>query len=220
MRAIGVMLTCILCMVVLACSGSSGAPEVPVGAVCVAGQSVFCAGSGGCAGGQACKSDGSGYGDCVCGAAGSDGGLVGSGNDASSPGADAGSGSDADPQADGATDNDGSVEADGALACVPSACPAGGQCTVPVCSNGSCSLSYAAEGATCTGGKCDAQGRCQICGGDGKACCPGQTCDFGFGCDNTTNTCFACGQASQVCCPGAKQCLHSNLFCASDNTCK
>lgn len=38
-------------------------------ALCVPGQAIACAGSGGCAGGQVCSEDGASYGECVCSAA-------------------------------------------------------------------------------------------------------------------------------------------------------
>jgi hypothetical protein len=53
--------------------------------VCTPGASVACVGTGGCAGGQVCKADGSGYGACNCGAA--------SGSASGASGASAGSGS-------------------------------------------------------------------------------------------------------------------------------
>ncbi len=42
-------------------------PSPPPAAVCAAGATQECVGAGACAGGQACKPDGSGWGDCDCG---------------------------------------------------------------------------------------------------------------------------------------------------------
>jgi hypothetical protein len=64
------------------CSSSTDAAKT-----CAAGASVACIGPGGCAGGQACKSDGSGYEACSCGGPRADGGGDGA--------ADGGTGNDA-----------------------------------------------------------------------------------------------------------------------------
>lgn len=53
----------------LACGG-----ETPVTATCVTGQSIACAGNGGCSGSQVCKSDGT-YDTCSCGQP-TDGGIT------------------------------------------------------------------------------------------------------------------------------------------------
>ncbi len=52
-----------------ACPGSEQPPKA-----CIPGRSVACVGPGGCAGGQVCRADGTGYEACVCGG-GSDGGA-------------------------------------------------------------------------------------------------------------------------------------------------
>jgi hypothetical protein len=86
-----VLLGAVGAMVVAACGSSSnggngGTPDaggdVSMAMTCTPGQSIACVGSGGCSGGQACTSDGSGYGACEC-AAGSDGGdaSTGTGSD-------------------------------------------------------------------------------------------------------------------------------------------
>jgi glutathione peroxidase len=70
----------LLCLMGVACghSGSSPTtnPAADANTLCMPNQSIACVGSGGCAGGQVCKSDGSGYQPCNCGSvvdAGSDG---------------------------------------------------------------------------------------------------------------------------------------------------
>ena len=57
------LLGALVVVVAAACSNSSGS----AGPTCAAGQSIACVGIGGCAGGQVCAADGSGYGACVCG---------------------------------------------------------------------------------------------------------------------------------------------------------
>jgi hypothetical protein len=52
----------LFCVVLSACGGSSAPARV-----CAAGQSIACTGPGGCASGQVCKADGTGYEPCVCG---------------------------------------------------------------------------------------------------------------------------------------------------------
>jgi hypothetical protein len=44
-------------------------PAASAGPVCVAGTTQACVGTAGCAGGQACRPDGTGYGPCDCGTA-------------------------------------------------------------------------------------------------------------------------------------------------------
>lgn len=56
-----------------ACGGSDSETELFEGGdggssgACVPGQSVACIGPGGCEGGQVCREDGTGYGECDCG---------------------------------------------------------------------------------------------------------------------------------------------------------
>jgi hypothetical protein len=69
------------CWILAACGGRSPLTETE-GNTCTPHQSVACVGAGGCAGGQACNDQGTGYLDCNCG----DGGAV-----ASNAPADAGS---------------------------------------------------------------------------------------------------------------------------------
>lgn len=78
----------------LACGGSSetATPDASTNA-CVPNQSIACVGPGGCAGGQACKSDGTAYSPCDCGshpdAGPNDGGPGDSGPGTDSGGTDA-----------------------------------------------------------------------------------------------------------------------------------
>ena len=58
---------------------------------CVPGASIACVGPAGCQGGQACKSDGTGYEACVCGG-GTDGGVDSGGGSSGSAGASGGGG--------------------------------------------------------------------------------------------------------------------------------
>jgi hypothetical protein len=50
---------------------SAAAEPAPKASACVPGASTPCTGPGGCAGGQACLADGSGYNPCDCGGSGS-----------------------------------------------------------------------------------------------------------------------------------------------------
>lgn len=80
-----VLAAVIASVVVLAACSDDDPPATQQ--TCVPGASVACVGAGGCAGGQACKADGTGYAECVCGAAANDGGDVSTpdGGDASPP---------------------------------------------------------------------------------------------------------------------------------------
>ena len=54
--------------IVIALGAACGSSEVtPPAKACIPGQTLACVGANGCASGQACKSDGSGYEACVCG---------------------------------------------------------------------------------------------------------------------------------------------------------
>lgn len=64
------------------CSSDS-TPEPTTGKACTPGTTQACTGPGACVGGQACLSDGSGYGACACGT----GGSAGSGGGAGAGGA-------------------------------------------------------------------------------------------------------------------------------------
>jgi len=62
---------------------------------------------------------------------------------------------------------------------------------------------------------------CQPCGASGQACCAGNTCNTGLGCDDAPDmgggrTCVACGGLDQPCCgsnmPATGTCS-TNLEC-------
>lgn len=57
--------------------------------------------------------------------------------------------------------------------------------------------------------------QCQLCGGQGQACC-GTTCNSGYSCQN--QVCSACGGLSQPCCAGLS-CSATGTTC-SGGTCK
>jgi hypothetical protein len=59
----------VLAVLLLATSVAAGC-DTPDGKACIPGQSSQCAGPHACEGYQVCKSDGSGYGECLCGDAG------------------------------------------------------------------------------------------------------------------------------------------------------
>ena len=61
---LGVFVGAVVIVLGAACGGSEVTPSAKV---CTPGQSLPCTGVGGCSGGQACKSDGSGYDACACG---------------------------------------------------------------------------------------------------------------------------------------------------------
>jgi hypothetical protein len=71
MRRFGLLLP----LIFAACGGDDSGPPGGAGGspgsdgavhACVPGQSIACVAPGGCSGGQRCKSDGSGYEDCIC----------------------------------------------------------------------------------------------------------------------------------------------------------
>src|SRR5262245_51437266 len=71
-----------LLLALTSCGGSSPSSKVDAGrdapmTACTPGQSIACVGPAGCAGGQVCKADGSGYEACDCGSGGR-GGVGGS----------------------------------------------------------------------------------------------------------------------------------------------
>jgi hypothetical protein len=101
-------LAAVPCAIALACGSSSNSGNG--GGTCSPGQSIACVGVGGCAGGQACNSDGSGYGPCLCGSPGGDASQDGASQEASDAQSESASGDAAgDVAGDTAADADGSA---------------------------------------------------------------------------------------------------------------
>src|SRR5262249_55630252 len=122
-RWVGIPALGSILLALTSCGGSSpssardgGKQDVPTTFLCTPGQSIACVGPGGCAGGQSCKADGSGYEPCDCGGS--------STPDAATDSADGGSN-------DGASGD----SPDGAATCDPlsppgqQGCSAGQKCT-------------------------------------------------------------------------------------------
>ena len=63
LRSVAVVTLTLAALAVVALPTACSAKDV-----CTPGQSVACTGPGGCAGGQVCAADGTGYGACACGA--------------------------------------------------------------------------------------------------------------------------------------------------------
>lgn len=85
-----VVLAGIAAVVVVLAACSDETDDASTAMACTPGASVACTGAGGCAGGQVCKADGSGFDTCVCGA-GADGGSSGSSGSSGSGPTDSGS---------------------------------------------------------------------------------------------------------------------------------
>lgn len=103
------------------------------GPACVAGSTQACVGPGGCAGGQACLPDGSGFGECDCGAdAGADAAVDASTDASSDASFDASldvSIDAPDATADAAADADGGPDPDECDPLANSGCGPGEKCT-------------------------------------------------------------------------------------------
>lgn len=152
MRLWAGVLSCVLLLA--ACSGSDDAGLNGISAattavpVCTAGEAIACVGPGGCAGGQVCAQDGSGYGVCECGKApdpqgGSSSGSTtldsgspdtgssssgGSSSGGSSSGGSSSGGSSSGGSSSGGSSSGGSSSSSGST-CVPKTCQQlGAQC--------------------------------------------------------------------------------------------
>lgn len=127
-----------LLFVLSACGDDDGGPA----RVCDPGATQTCVGVGGCAGGQACNADGTGFGACDCG----------SDLDAApDPDPDAG------PEPDGGPLDTGPVDAGPTGPCNPVAetgCPTGERCVWVRHAEGTGELSCVPDGTVAEGGEC------------------------------------------------------------------
>jgi len=155
---------------------------------CTPGESKACVGAGGCSGGQACLSDGTGFGPCDC-AGGMDGG----------PGTDGG------PLPDGGPDA-GPIGDAGFPACNPVAqtgCKVGERCTWWITSDTTGQFTCFPEGTVPTGGPCTLA--------DAGAMTSLDDCVHGSAC--VGGTCQLLCTESPDSCPAAYSCeLYSGLF--------
>ena len=166
-------------IVFIACGSSSSGGNG--GTSCAPGISQSCVGAGGCAGGQVCKQDGSGFGACDCGS-GSDGGS----HDGSAQ--DSSGGMDATPESggsDGTADGSGDAGGDGS-----NACNSGADCTtcgdnvscVACCETAhmSGSMMYLAALSACacvSPGSCMIECKNELCVGQLMFPAPNSPCD-------------------------------------------
>ena len=145
------------------CSAESRAHDSGVTRVCEPGRSVACIGTGGCAGGQECLADGTGYGLCACG------------SEIDASGADAASDVDAATTCDCIdADPEDCVEA----VCIGTTCsdsplPYGTGCRGGNCSGGACCFGCRSPDGCFSGDIVTA------CGGYGAVC---QNCEDGNPC--------------------------------------
>lgn len=226
-----------------ACSSDEDSSSKAGATACVPGVSTACTGPAGCAGGQVCREDGSGYGPCDCGSA-----------------QDAGADQHA---ADGAPDSasDASHDSSDASAACDPPCGTGEQCCAGACVSltslqhcgacnepcdpalaSACELDADAGTATCrcgpfpacpSGHACVANGSAMVCanlstdpkncGAPNAACADGEICSSGA-CACGTGS--ACG-SDQACCGGtcvdiqtdADNCGGCNIACRAGENC-
>jgi len=184
---------------------------------CTPGQSIACVGPAGCAGGQACKADGSGYEPCNCGGSTGDGssgnagngGSGGAGGSGGTGGASGGGGMggvsiDGSGGSDGATVDAGD---DGAPSCNPlsppgqQGCSAGQKCTWIVVADtperlgkiGCAPNGADAIGQPCTVGAAGATSGYDTC--VAGAICLGATCQDICGFDGSPDAACGTGRA-------------------------
>jgi hypothetical protein len=94
-------------------------------------------------------------------------------------------------------------------------CAAAGAMCAP---NGTCGQSCTAT--SCGNGQvCSTDGVCIVCGGEGDACCNGNTCTDPAADSCNGMTCAPCGGLNETCCAGST-CSSPTLYaCGASNTC-
>lgn len=173
-----------VCLVLGACGGT----ETP-SSECTPGVSIPCTGPAGCAGGQVCLADGTGYGICDCRRPDGGGGHA---VDGAADGFTEGGASGVDGGGDDEVTADAAADTDAAVGPVCTSCPDDGNlCTYDGCEDGRCIHPPVEDGTGCGLGMCY-DGQCCTGCWDGSDCRGGMEAREVWQCGSLGRECLDC----------------------------